>query len=441
MKTNSLSEALSGFWFELREPAVLWQIGVLAVCLALGWLLARLLRGRFDVREVPLKMVRLGVESFARVLAPALALVLMAVARPLLQHWHEVSLFRFAMPLVATFALMRLVFYILRRVFRHGGSVGTFLPLFERVFAAVLWVSVALYITGLWPDLLRYLDESAVPIGRHRVSLLVALQAGISVLVTLILALWAGATLEERLMRVETMHSSLRVVMARMGRAVLILLAVLISLSLVGIDLTVLSVFGGALGVGLGLGLQRIVSSYVSGFVILLERNLAIGDMVAVDKYSGIITQINARYTVVRGLDGIETVVPNQLLLSTPVQNYSLSDRLLRLSTQLTVRYATDIDEVLRLLEQAAVGVPRVLAEPAPQVFLQGFEADGFRLELGIWINDPENGRLNVLSQVNRAVWKALRAHGVEVSHPQREIRLVDPAVDYPRQSAQLPAQ
>jgi len=224
-------------------------------------------------------------------------------------------------------------------------------------------------------------------------------------------------------MRMETMHSSLRAVMARMGRALFILFAVLISLSLVGIDLTVLSVFGGALGVGIGLGLQKIVSSYVSGFVILLERSLAIGDVVVVDKYSGQVTQINTRYTVVRGADGIETVVPNEMLVSGPVQNYSLTDRTLRLVTKIVVAYHTDIDFVLGLLQSTVANVARISTEPAPQALLARFDAAGFELEIGFWIADPENGRSNVLSDVNRAIWKVLQQHQIEVPYPQREAR------------------
>jgi small-conductance mechanosensitive channel len=200
----------------------------------------------------------------------------------------------------------------------------------------------------------------------------------------------------------------------------------LLSLALVGIDLTVLSVFGGALGVGLGLGLQKIVSSYVSGFVILLERSLAVGDMVTVDKYYGKVTQINTRYTILQGLDGVETVVPNEMLVSGPVQNYSLTDRSLRLSTHVTVGYETDLDQVLALLQKATADVERVSREPAPQAFLLKFGADGLELEVGFWIVDPENGRVSVVSEVNRAIWRALQTHRINVPYPQREIRLIN---------------
>jgi small-conductance mechanosensitive channel len=256
--------------------------------------------------------------------------------------------------------------------------------------------------------------------------LLTIVQAAASVAVTLILALWIGAILEERLMKLDTVHSSLRAVMARMGRATLILVAVLVSLSLVGIDLTVLSVFGGALGVGIGLGLQKLVSSYVSGFVILLERSLAIGDMVAVDKFSGRVTHINTRYTVLRAGDGVETVIPNEMLVSGPVQNYSLTDRLTRLATQVTVGYDTDIDLVLNLLERSATNIDRVAKDPGPCAFLLRFGADGLELELGFWITDPENGRLGVMSNVNKAILKTLRDHQINIPYPQRELRLID---------------
>lgn len=426
MRQNLLSNLLTDLWRDLRDPGLLWQISALVACLALGWALGRMLRNRLSAREMQRRVMRIGVESFASVLAPLVALALIAVARLVLEQWQNVNLLRVAMPLVGSFALIRLAFYVLRRIFSRGGQAGPFLLTFERVFATLVWCGVALYIVGLWPEVLAYLDQTVVPIGRHKASILVILQAAASVLVTLVIALWIGAILEDRLMRMDDVHSSLRAVTARLGRAVLILLAVLVSLSLVGIDLTVLSVFGGALGVGLGLGLQKIVSSYVSGFVILLERSLSIGDLVNVDKYFGQITQINTRYTVVRGMDGIETVVPNEMLLSGPVQNYSLSDRMLRQFSRVTVSYHSDVDFVLQLLEETAAGVSRVLKDPAPQALLLRFDADGFELEIGWWIADPENGRGNVVSDVNRAVWKRFQELGIEIPYPQREIRLPD---------------
>jgi small-conductance mechanosensitive channel len=426
MTPTLLSDFLSDFWGDLHDTSLLWQIGVIVLSIGLGWGLARLLRTTFTAEDVQRRMVRMGVESFTKVLSPLLALILIAIAKPILARWYHVNLLRVAIPLIASFVVVRLGFYVLRRIFARGKRVGSVLLLFEKTFAALVWVGVALYITGLWPELVQVLDETVIPLGRYQASLSAILQALVFIAVTVIAALWAGTMLEERLMKMDTMHSSMRVVLARTGRAFLILIAVLVSLSLVGIDLTVLSVFGGALGVGLGLGLQKIVSNYVSGFVILLERSLAIGDIVTVDKYSGKVTQINTRYTILRGADGVESVVPNEMLVSGAVQNYSLTDRSVRLSTHITVSYQTDVEQLIQLLEQVVASVDRVSKTPAPQAMLLNFGADGLELEIGFWIIDPDNGRTNVLSDVNRAIWKMLQAHQISLPYPQREIRLID---------------
>lgn len=426
MTQNLLSSFLSDPWSDLGDPGLHLQIVALITSLAVGWGLARMLRGRLSAQNMRLRVMRLGVESFANVLWPLLALGMIAIAKVVIEQWHQVNLLRLAIPLVGSFALIRVAFYMLRRVFARDGQAGASLSVFEKVFATLVWGGVALYITGLWPELVAYLDSIVLPVGRHKASLWVMIQAAASVAVTLMMALWAGAMLEERLMGMEGMHASLRAVMARMGRAVLILLAVLISLSLVGIDLTVLSVFGGALGVGIGLGLQKLVSSYVSGFVILIERSLTIGDIVTVDKYSGRVTHINTRYTIVRGADGVETVIPNEMLVSGPVQNYSLTDRSVRLATRIGVSYQTDVDFALNLLQETVAQIQRVCSDPAPQAFLVSFQADGFELEVGFWIADPENGRLNVMSEVNQAIWKALQRHKIEIPYPQREVRFLN---------------
>ena len=424
MNNNLLSDLLLDFWSDLRTPAVAWQVAAVAACLVLGWALSYGLRRLIRGREVNQRMVRLGVESFSRVLSPAIALLLIALVKPLLARFHHVNLLRITIPLLASFALIRLAFYILRRIFARGREAGTLLLAFERTFALLVWLGVALYITGLWPDLIHYMDDMIVPIGRHKITLLTIVQAVGSVVMTLVLALWLGALLEERLMHLTGMHSSLRTVVARLGRALLVVVAVLLSLSLVGIDLTVLSVFGGALGVGIGLGLQKIIGSYVSGFVILLERSLAIGDMVTVDKFYGRVTNINTRYTVIRSLDGIETVVPNDMLISGPVQNYSLSDRVLRLASRVTIGYDSDLEAVLQLLEQAVLSVERVSRDLPPAAVLLAFGADGLELEVGFWITDPENGRTNILSDANRTIWQALKTNNVHIPSPQREVTL-----------------
>lgn len=420
------SSLLSDLIHDFHTPSIAWQIGALILCVLIGWSLSRAIRKVFTAPLAQARVVRLGVESFSRVLTPVLILILIFVAKALLAVEYRVNLLRLAIPLVASLALIRFVLYVLQRAFERNGGPGNFLQAFEKFFAVLVWAGVALYITGLWPSLVQELDSTVLPVGRYQISVLSILQALASVVVTLILAFWAGAMLEDRLMQLNTMHLSLRTVVARMARALLVLIAILISLSLVGIDLTVLSVFGGALGVALGLGLQKIASNYVSGFVILLERGMAIGDMVTVDKYYGKVAQINTRYTVLRGLDGVESAVPNEMFVSTPVQNHSLSDRAIRLSTQLTVEYYHDVESLLLWLEQAVTGIERVSKSTPPSALLIRFGPDGLELEIGFWINDPENGRLNVLSEVNRAIWRTLKQHKIRIAHPKRDLTLRD---------------
>ena len=426
-----LPKLLSDFLDDLREPGILWQAGAIVLCIVIGWGLARLIRERFLQRtpadEAHGAVRRLGMRSFARVLAPLLILGLLALAKMMLTRNHiHVNLLRLAMPLFASFALIRTAFYLLRRVFARHGPLGATILTFEKIFSLVVWLAVAMYIIGLWPDVFDYLDETLLPLGRHKVSLATILQAATSVVVLLMLALWAGTALEERLMGVEGMHSSLRVVMARMSRAVLIVVAVLVSLNMVGIDLTVLSVFGGAFGVGLGLGMQKIASNYVSGFVILLERSLAIGDMISVDKYTGRVSRINTRYTVLQGLDGVETVLPNEMLISGPVQNQSLSNRMVRVSTVINVAYGSDLDALIPLLENLVIGVARVLETPAPGASLNKFTADGFELELGFWISDPESGRGGVVSDVNKKIYALVKSGDIKLASPRLDTSLLD---------------
>ncbi|WP_317205120.1 mechanosensitive ion channel family protein [Janthinobacterium sp.] len=425
MKQIPLLNLIADFADDARNPTMMWQIGAILASIVLGWALARVIRAAFVRRGLAAEAARFGMESFMRVLTPCLIALFLALSKYWLAKSQHVHVLSVALPLCSSLAIIRAGFYLLRKVFARQGQVGAAMLTFEKIFALLVWLAVALYITGLWPDLFEYLDETTLPLGKNKVSIATILQAIFSVAVLLMLALWAGAALEERLMNVQGLHSSLRVVIARMGRAVLILVSVLVSLSLVGIDLTVLSVFGGALGVGLGLGLQKIASNYVSGFIILLDRSLSIGDMITVDKYSGRVTHINTRYTVLQGLDGVESIVPNEMFVSGAVQNSSLSNRNLWLSTQVSVAYDSDLEMVLAMLVEAAAGVERVATTPAPAATLQRFGADGLDLQVGFWINDPENGRGGVTSDVNRAIWRALNANNISLPYPQREVRII----------------
>lgn len=424
---------LQRWWLDLqddfRRPEIVWQLAVIALALALGWWFSSALEQRVRTRTEIFKnkaqkefqnVVQVGAAAFTRVLFPLVVLITLYFGKLVLAHFFSTHLLRLAITLALSFALVRLLVYLLRKAFRASAV----LLLFERVIVVIIWLAVALHLTGLLDSVIASLDSLILPLGKHQVSVYELLLGVLSITLTLLIALWGGAALERWLMRSGTLDSSLRAVFARIGRALLIVLAFLITLPLVGVDLTLLSVFGGALGVGLGLGLQRIASNYVSGFIILLEKSLRIGDMVTADKYYGAVTQIKTRYTVLRALDGTEAIVPNELLVSQPVLNHSYSDRSVRLTTRVGVAYHHDPEKVMPLLLQAAAEQTRVLADPAPSALLTEFAADGFVLELGFWIDDPEEGRGNVTSAINVAILRLFAANSIEIPYPRRDIQM-----------------
>ena len=248
-----------------------------------------------------------------------------------------------------------------------------------------------------------------------------ALTAGAVLLVTL----WISAAIEDRLLRKATgSELSVRMAISNALRALLLFVGLLVALSAVGIDLTTLSVLGGAIGVGIGLGLQQLAANYVSGFVILAERSVRIGDNVRVDTFEGRITDINARYTVIRSGSGRESIVPNAMMTAQRVENLSLADPHVWLSTVVSVGYESDVDLVMRLLVDAAAQCPRVLRDPAPAAALSAFGADGLEFTVGFWISDPEKGQLGLRSQINLAILRALREHHIDIPYPQRVVHV-----------------
>lgn len=226
-------------------------------------------------------------------------------------------------------------------------------------------------------------------------------------------------------MRAGTLDVNLRVMFAKLARALLVLAAVLIALPAVGMDLTALSVFGGALGVGIGLGLQKIAANYVSGFIILMDRSVGIGDFVTIDRHTGEITRMTARYLVVRSLDGMETIIPNETVISSPVINHTYTDRRIQVPVPVRISYQADLDLAIRVMEEAARRHARVLRDPAPAVAIKQFADNGIELELGAWIEDPQRGQGTLRSDLYREIWHEFRARGIEIPHLQREGRVL----------------
>jgi small-conductance mechanosensitive channel len=346
------------------------------------------------------------------------------------------ALLRLALVPLLGITVIYTMFYVARRVFSRGGEASALLFLFEKVVTALVWVAMLLTVMGIQEDVVRWMASVRFSIANAHMTLLSLASGVLWVCVTLIVAMWAGAALEDRLMRSRSLDANVKLVLARVGRALMILAAILISLSIVGIDVTVLGVFGGALGVGLGFGLQKIASNYVSGFIILLDRSLRLGDMINVANFQGTVTQIRTRYTVVRGLDGIETLIPNEKLITDVVQNHSSYLTRGNAKVAVQVSYRCDLELAMQLLVEATRDVERVLQDPAPAALLASFGTDGINLELSFWIEDAAKGTGGVKSQVNRNIWRLFSERGIEIPFAQREIRIVEctPAAPPPRQ-------
>ncbi|MBI5909796.1 MAG: mechanosensitive ion channel [Betaproteobacteria bacterium] len=412
------SNLLQKAWIDLHDPEAAWQIAILLSCFVLAWAAGRVLRlARVEADGI----WKFGVGGLRRILFPAVALIPLVASIGLLKHRIEVDLLRLFVPLLVSLLLVRFFFYLLRHVFARGSIVRTF----ERTIAVLVWGGLMLHVSGLLPEVIDYLDEIVFHLGKQKLTLWLVLQGLFWVVITLLAALWLSGAIEARLMRAESLHSNLRVVFARLARSLLVLVAVLMVLPLVGIDLTVLSVFGGAIGVGLGFGLQKIASNYVSGFIILLDRSIRIGDLITADNFYGEVKDITTRYVVVRAFDGREAIIPNEMLITTTVQNHSYSNRQIRLAIQVQVGYKSDPERAMRLMEEAAVKHPRVLADPPAKAFLARFADSGIELELGVWIDDPESGMLNLRSELNLAIWRAFQEAGIEIPYPQREVRVL----------------
>jgi small-conductance mechanosensitive channel len=397
----------------------LLELGAIIGCFMVGWLVA--IRVRVG-GERESRVARFGAGSVNRLIFPLTTLILLLVARAVLLLWHLPIFFPIVIPLVVALALIRLIVYTLRNVF------GTMIaPTSELAISFTIWGALLLYYLGVLQEIGDALDDARLPLGRTTVSLVDLGRDAIVVVVAIVLSLWFSSVIEQRLMRMSHLDNNVRVVMAKLFRAVLILIGVLIALSSVGIDLTILSVFGGALGVGIGLGLQKLASNYIAGFTILLDRSIRVGDMITVDGRFGVVSTVTARYVVVRSLDGVEAIVPNETLVTTTVLNHSYSSREIKIGVPIQISYDSDLDLAMRLMTQVALSEPRTLrtADIAPLVNVLGFADSGINLELAVWINDPEKGQGNLKSALNIAIWKAFQAKGIKIAFPQREVRLL----------------
>lgn len=416
-----MKNLVSDFITNLQHVYLLWQLGLLAICFAGAWQMMRLYQRRVIRKASVDGTLSLSVGSGQRLIFPLSALLLVLAGRAVLGQWQPVNLLNIIVPLLFSFALIRITFYMLRHTFAPGGQ----LRVWERFIAWTVWAGLAIYITGLWPEVAGFLDSLDITIGKQRITLLLVLQGALSVLVTLLLALWLGRFLETRLMSADNLDISLRVMFSKLVQALLILAAIVIVLPAVGIDLTVLSVFGGMLGVGIGFGLQKIASNYISGFIILVDRSVSIGDLVTIDQHTGQLTKMTARYVVVRSLSGLEAIIPNETIVASTVVNHSYTDPKVRVKLPVQISYHSDLDVAMNIMVDAAKKHKRVIRDPEPKALILQFGESGIDLELGVWIEDPQEGWWGLRSDIYLEIWHEFKRHHIEIPYPQREVRIL----------------
>lgn len=411
-------------WIDLlHDPQQVWQLAALLIVLAIAWFATRAVRktyapklARYTGGLAELGRVALANFAFAAFCA------LVALAGSAILAWLALpdALLRLTAALAGSLFAIRLIVYLLKRALKPGPLLAAS----EQLITWVLWGFVALLLLGWWQPFTQAMDAFAITLGGERFSLLDAVRTIFTVLAFVFVAAYAGTLLEDRLMAAREVPIGVRVGLAKTVRFGLILVAALVAFDVLGLSLGGLAVFGGALGVGIGFGLQRIASNFISGFILIGDRSIRPGDVITIDDRFGVVRELRARYIVVRDRDGVDTLIPNENIITSQVINWSYADRAVRLKLPVQISYQDDVRRAMQLMVQAAKEHPRIEAKPEPGARVMGFGDSGIELELRFWIQDPEDGINNVRSDLFVAIWDAFHAHGITIPYPQRDLHL-----------------
>ena len=416
------SEWLAGLRDLLASPAILEPLVLQLACIIASFLAAwairvatRSLTDRL-VERITMRYHALRLPAGLRGLAGFCYawLILVLARQAIAQLGGEYRLIGIAASLTGLWIVIRASALLLRD------------PLLARAVAAIAWIIAALDIMGLLPATTAALDDLAITIGTLRISVLLVIKAVLVVAILLWIALGLSRVIDTRLQHLAELNPSVRVLTSNLVRIALISVALLIGLNAVGINLAAFAVFSGAVGVGIGFGLQKIVSNFVSGIILLLERSIKPGDVIEVGSTFGSVIYLGARYASVRGRDGKEYLIPNENLITNQVVNWSYSSRLVRLDVAFGVAYGSDLHAVRELAVEAAKRANRVLASPTPVCHLTGFGDSAVNLLLRFWIQDPANGVTNIKGAVLLGLWDAFKERGIEIPFPQRDVRIRD---------------
>jgi small-conductance mechanosensitive channel len=417
---SDMQQLWTEFLADLATPAFTWQVGIIIVGLLFAWSMNGALRA-YVMRKAP-ETWKVGIGGINRVLFPLTSLIFIYISELILKHWQHTSMLLITMNLLVAMAVIRLVVYAMRYVFSPSAWVSTM----ENAISSIVWLVLALHVSGILPEILHTLQAISFNIGKNKMNLLLLIQGLLTVLITLFIALWLSRWLENRLMRAQQINMNVRVVLSKLIRIGLSFIAILMALSAVGLDITLLSVFGGALGVGLGFGLQKIASNYVSGFIILLDRSMHMGDVITVDAHYGVVSEMRSRYMVLRKLDGTQVVIPNETLITSAVINHSYSERKAQVKMPLQVSYESSLERAMEIMQHAAMAQDRVMQDPLPDVKIAGFGESGIDLTLTFWIPDPEEGSGRLQSDIYLDIWRAFQKNNISIPYPQREVRILN---------------
>ena len=408
--SNELFQIWQELQVDLTTPAIFWQLIIIATAFISAWFINSALRN-YVMQQAP-ENWKLAIGSINRALFPLSCMVIILVGKLILSSWQHTSLLLLASRLLFAMAAIRVIVYLLRCLFSPGGWLKTL----ENVITWSIWAMLALHLTGILPQITKGLEDITFNIGKNHVNMLLVLQALLTIILTIFIALWLSRLLENKLMQAAQMNANLKVVLGKLIRIVLVFIALLVALSAVGLDITLLSVFGGALGVGLGFGLQRIASNYVSGFIILLDKSMQIGDVIAVDKHYGVVQDMRARYMVLAKLDGTHVIIPNESLITTAVVNHSLTEHKGRVQIDFAINVESPLELTLQLMQNIAKQHPRILETPMPAARIKGFSEHGVELSLTVWVADPENGALGLQSDLYMDVWRVFSKNNISLA-------------------------
>jgi len=408
---------------QLDYIALGWELVVLMLAAA-GAIVVHRSLGRFllesTAADVP-GFKRITLRSLQRIVFPLSMLLGVLVGRAIIDSLQiNVLVLNLAVPLLLSLAAIRLAVYVLRKALRHGPAAKAW----EHLISTSIWIVVALHLVGWLPDVVEALDAFGYSFGKLRISLFTVLQLTVAVGALMVLATWLSRMIEQALSRSRYISAGVKVGLAKTSKFGLYTLAALLSLNAVGIDLSALAIFGGALGVGLGFGLQRIASNFISGFILVFDRSIRPGDVISINQKFGWVEELRARYIVVRDRDGVDTLIPNENLITTEVINWSYADPQVRLKLPVQISYENDPEVAMEILLKAAEASSRVLKDPPPAARLMGFGDSGIDLELRVWISDPQQGVANVRSDVNLAIWKGFKQAGITIPYPQQDLHV-----------------